>query len=130
MSESILSKEVFRALRKLDPVLVENPKTPGTPDINYISGWVELKYRKEWPKRASSIVTFPKFTPKQRVWLVKRSLSGGKCFLFMQIKFMYILYEGGYAAQNLGKMTRDEILKNALYVWDHFPEVELAECLK
>ena len=127
MSEDALSKRVVLAIRKLDPVLVDNPRKPGTPDINFIEGWVELKYLPEWPKRATTLVKFPKFYPQQRVWLVKRTLSGGKCFVLVQIKFMYILYQGGFAAQHFDKMTKEELLKNALKVWDYFPERELLE---
>lgn len=120
--------KVLHAIRKLDPVPVDNPRRPGTPDINFIGGWVELKYLEDFPKRATTCVKFPKFYPQQRVWLVKRSLAGGKCFVFTQIKFMYVLYEGGYAAQHFDRMTKDELLKNALKVWDYFPEMELPEC--
>lgn len=130
MSEAILSKRVVQAIRKLDPVPVDNPRKPGTPDVNYIEGWVELKYLADWPKRAKTLVKFPKFYPQQRVWLVKRSLARGRCFVFVQIKFMYLLYEGGYAAQHFDRMTKDEMIKNALRVWDYFPEMELAECLQ
>ena len=130
MSEDKLKKRVIHAIRKIDPVLVDNPRKPGTPDVNYIEGWVELKYKEDWPKRAGTLVKFPKFYPQQRVWLVKRSLAGGKCFVLLQVKFMYLLYEGGYAAQHFDKMTKDEMIKNAVKVWDYFPEMELTECLR
>lgn len=130
MSEDKLKKRVIHAIRKIDPVLVDNPRKPGTPDVNFIEGWVELKYKEDWPKRAGTLVKFPKFYPQQRVWLVKRSLAGGKCFVLLQVKFMYLLYEGGYAAQHFDKMTKDEMIKNAAKVWDYFPEMELTECLQ
>jgi hypothetical protein len=130
MNEKDLQKRVIHAIRKLDPVPVDNPRKPGTPDVNYIEGWVELKYKDEWPKRAATLVKFPKFYPQQRVWLVKRSLAGGKCFILLQVDNMYLLYEGGYAAQHFDKMTKDEMIKNAVKVWDYFPEMELPECLR
>lgn len=130
MSEDILRSRFTHAIRKLDPVKVENPAKPGTPDINYIEGWVELKWLPEWPKRAGTTVKFPKFYPQQRVWLVKRTLAGGKCFVLVQIASIYLLYQGGYAGQHFNRMTKDELIKNALKVWDYFPEMELVECLK
>lgn len=129
-SENDFSHKVTRAIRKLDPVLVENLQKPGTPDINYVEGWLELKYLPDWPKRAETTVKFPKFYPQQRVWLVKRTLGNGNCFVFVQIRFTYLLFQGGFAAQHFDRMTKAEMLRSALYVWDHFPEMELPECLK
>ena len=42
---------------------------------------------------------------------------------------MYLLYQGGYAAHHFDRMTKDEMIKNALKVWDYFPEMELPGCL-
>ena len=127
--EQDLSHKVIKALYPIDPIPVDNPKKPGTPDINYVEGWVELKYLKEWPKRASTLVKFPKFKPQQRVWLVKRSVRNGNCFMLLQVKHMYLLFEGGFAGQHFDRMTKDEMIKNALHVWDYFPGAELIKWL-
>jgi hypothetical protein len=121
MSESDLSKKVINALYPLDPMPVDNPRRPGTPDINFVEGWMELKYMPEWPRKASTLVKFPKFSTQQRVWLVKRSVRQGNCFVFLQVKNLYLLFEGGFAGQHFDRMTKDEMIKNALYVWDYFP---------
>jgi len=130
MSEAKLSTKVLQTLRPLDAIPVDNPRKPGTPDINYIEGWIELKWLPDWPKRAATTVKFPKFRPEQRVWLVKRSKRGGVCFVFVQIKFMYLLYEGELAALYFDKLTKTEMIKAAYAVWDHYPEDELVKTLQ
>jgi hypothetical protein len=131
MSEYHLQHKVLKALESLDAIPVENSKKPGTPDINYIGGDIELKYLKAWPKRERTKIKFPKFTPQQRVRLHLRSSKGGKCYVFIQIADFFLIYEGGFAAEQLGKMDTGEMLITADKVWrQKFPYQELLDFLK
>lgn len=52
----------------------------GTPDLIYCinghAGVIELKYRRDWPKRASTSLK-PGVTPEQRRWLEAWARAGG-----------------------------------------------------
>lgn len=106
MNESAMRKHVCSALRKLDACAVENPIRPGTPDINFIGGWVELKWLPKWPVRGG-VVKCSHFTPQQRVWLRRRSKLGGNAWLLLRVESDWLLLEGRVAADLLGHNTRD-----------------------
>jgi hypothetical protein len=57
----------------LDAGSVENASGPGTPDIQYVGGWLELKWLAAWPKKADTPVVIEHFTPQQRVWAIRRA---------------------------------------------------------
>lgn len=128
---SMWSGTVRPALAGLDPVRVENPAHPGTPDVNYKEGWIELKFIAEWPKRANTIVRVPHFTPQQRSWLLRRSKAGGRVFMLMRVESDWLLFEGGLAAKIVGKVPRAGLEHFALKVWRKKLEAEeLRECLR
>ena len=129
MSEAKLQEKVLKDLEKLDAIPVENPKKPGTPDINYLDGWIELKWLPKFPKKLTTIVRFPKFTPQQRVWLLKRNMKGGKCFVLAHVDTLYFLFAGVFASKELGRITKIHMLHHALKVWDHYPYSELKDYL-
>jgi len=68
---------VVKALNKAgrDATSVENPACPGTPDVQFIGGWLELKFLEAWPKREETTVRIEHFTPQQRVWLLRRYMA-------------------------------------------------------
>lgn len=105
MNESRLRQRVVRLLSEhgLDAVSVENSAYPGTPDINYVGGWVELKWVQKRPKRAP--VRTPHFTPQQRVWLRRRWHAGGRAYLLLQVEDSYYLFNGCVASRLLGELT-------------------------
>ena len=130
MSEGKLSEKVLKTLSHLDAIPVDNPRRPGTPDVNYVEGWLELKYLPEWPKRDRTIVTIETWTPKQVIWHMKRSLAGGKTFLLVQVGGDYLLFEGGVASVFINKVTQQRMRELAIMVWSEYPGDRLCPYLK
>lgn len=77
VTESRFRRRVVETLRPYDAVAVENPVHPGTPDINYAEGWIELKVVRD------PAAPIPHFTPQQRVFLYRRSRAGGRAHLLV-----------------------------------------------
>jgi hypothetical protein len=92
---------------KLDPVRVENPIHPGTPDVNLCDGtWVELKCIERWPVRTSTNVRIPHYTPQQRVWLYRRwKFAPGSTFLILEVSAdkQWLVFQGDVAAKTVGR---------------------------
>lgn len=113
-SESVMWKKVRPIFleAKLDPVRVENPIHPGTPDVNLADGrWIELKCIPRWPVRASTVVRIKHFTPQQRVFLYRRWKSApGSTFLLLEIRAVrqWLLFDGNVAAKVVGRGTMAE----------------------
>jgi hypothetical protein len=97
---------------KLDPVRVENPIHPGTPDVNLADGrWIELKCIAEWPVRATSSVQIRHYTPQQRVWLYRRwRYAPGSTLLLLEVRTegQWLLFDGNVAAEIVGRSTMSE----------------------
>lgn len=156
MSERSMSRLVMDAIHFLDPVRVENPAHPGTPDINYcgymrlesftsmqldqpptkinfnqlFEGWIELKELDKWPARASTIVRVEHFTPQQRIWLDRRWRSGGAAWVLLKVEQDWLLLTGEAAARVLGKVTKGELISAATRHWHGSAyKKELATCL-
>jgi hypothetical protein len=102
---------------KLDPVRVENPIHPGTPDVNLCTGlWIELKCIERWPSRASTNVRIPHYTPQQRVWLYRRwKYAPGSTLLLLEViaDRQWLLFDGDVAAKIVGRSTTAEHRKSA-----------------
>jgi hypothetical protein len=121
---------VVRALRSLDAVAVENKVYPGTPDVNYSVGWVELKWLPRWPKGSDqSPVRVKHFTPQQRVWLKRRWRKGFHAYLLLQVGREWLLFDGETAALHLGKVTQPRLRELALVIWDRLEGEELIRWL-
>jgi hypothetical protein len=113
-SESAMWKKVRPVLltAKLDPVRIENPIHPGTPDVNLCTGtWIELKCILAWPIRATSAVRIPHYTPQQRVWLYRRwKFAPGSTLLLLEVRSdkQWLLFDGDVAAKIVGRGTTAE----------------------
>jgi hypothetical protein len=116
---------------KLDPVRVENPIHPGTPDVNLATGcWIELKCVEGWPARESTCLRIGHYTPQQRVFLYRRwKYAPGSTFLLLEVRAerQWLLFDGNVAAKIVGRVTVAEHRANARAVLD---ESELAELPK
>ena len=107
--------QMWRKLRlvllaaRLDPVRVENPIHPGTPDVNVSSGhWIELKCIKKWPARTRTPVRIAHYTPQQRVWLYRRwKHAPGSTLLVLEVRAEreWLLFDGDVAAKVVGRGT-------------------------
>lgn len=115
MNESGLKRRVIAALSAagLDPHSVENIVHPGTPDIDYAHGWIELKHAATWPTRGG-VLSIPHFTPQQRVWLQRRWHAGGHAYLLLQVDKDYLLFTGCVAARLVGRGTRMMLKRHCL----------------
>ena len=100
--------------RKVHAISVENPAYPGTPDVAYIEGWVELKYAKVWPVRKATPLRFEHFTPQQRCWLIEHWISGGAAWLCVQVTKTrdWLVFDGESGGRHVG---RDGYHKEALF---------------
>ncbi len=115
--EAQLRTAVIRMLLPLHAVAVENPALPGTPDVNYVEGWIELKCWGSWPKKSGTPLRIEHWTPKQRVFHVRRSRAGGETYVLIEIGTESILLEGGLAARILGTATRTTLYRQAIARW-------------
>lgn len=117
-------------LKGLDPVRVENPMQPGTPDVNTRLGWIELKFAVEWPPRGGPL-RLDHFTKQQRVWLTRRRRAGGNAKLLLKVgDSEWLLFDGTVAAVFLGYEPRERLYEIVLARWTRKPTLEeLQECL-
>lgn len=113
---------------KLDPVRVENPIHPGTPDVNLCDGrWIELKCIPAWPKRETTVVRIDHFTPQQRVWLYRRwRYAPGSTLLLLEVISVkqWLLFDGDEAAKIVGRVPA---VKHRLHARAVLGEHELDE---
>jgi hypothetical protein len=130
MAERDMRTRVTRALSSLHAISVENPVLPGTPDVNYVEGWLELKWLREWPASGGTPVRFNHWTPQQKVWHLLRRKAGGQCWVLIQCKREWILLAGEVAALHLHDVTRGQLYELATHRWpDGLNEKELRDCV-
>lgn len=131
MSEQGMRQRVINALRKLDAVSVENPAYPGTPDVNFIEGWIELKWLRSWPVRKDTAVTIDHLTQQQRVWLLRRWGAGGNAWLLLQCGREWLLFDGNTAFHFVGRVNRGRLIELARRYWkDGLNDEELQLAIK
>lgn len=130
MSESRMRRVVVRALKPLHPVAIESHITPGTPDVNFSDGWIELKYLKTWPKYARTKVRISHFTTAQKRWLKKRWEINESSWLLIKCRQEWLLFNGFDAAKYVGESTRAELYEHCTLRWTKgLTNKELIECL-
>lgn len=125
-----MKPRVIKALKKLDAVSVENSVGAGTPDVNYIEGWIELKWLRCWPARENTIVKIEHYKPAQKIFAVRRRKKGGQCWLLLLVRGQWLLFDGAVAALKINKATARELFECAHRVWpDGLIDEELRECI-
>lgn len=118
MSEKTQRRRIVRALSKLDALAVENPLMSGTPDVNYVHGWIELKWMRTWAPNDKLPFRINHFTDKQRRWLLRRWQKGGDTWLMLQVGSQWLLFDGPTAAKYVGHVTEKELKRLAIKYWD------------
>lgn len=107
--------------RNQDACSVENPACPGTPDLQFMDGWIECKYREDWPAREDTTVRIEHFTPQQRCWLMRRHVACKKrdtirgyawLVLYVAKTREHLLFDGETAAFHVAK---DGVHRGRLY---------------
>jgi len=118
VSEHDMRGKIIEVLRPLDAVSVENRCGPGTPDVNYIGGWMELKWLREWPKRPETPVKLDHdLEPQQRAWLRRRRNRGGVAIVMLQCRREWLLFDGIVASDVIGLATRQGLIDAAIRYW-------------
>lgn len=109
---------------------VENPAKPGTADINYTDGWIEMKYLRAWPKRSDTVVRVDTYTPQQRNFARQRASAGGKVWFMLVVGNEWLLLRGEDAAEYVGTVTAEGLYDLAARTWTRKPRrEELEKCL-
>jgi hypothetical protein len=130
-SESKDRKDVVKALKSLHAFAVENPVHPGTPDIAFIGGWIELKKLDAWPVRPTTKVRLDHYTLQQRAWARVHHHRGGKSFWLLRVQKEWLLLHGAVAAEAVGTLTREELKGRAiLYMSEGFDGDRLLRQIK
>lgn len=115
MNEDSIKPTVIKILRELDAVSVENAARSGTPDINFVEGWIELKWKSSWPVRPQTPLRVETFTPQQRAWITRRWRAGGNIWVLLRVGHEWLLFPGLWAALHLGEKTQSELKGNAKF---------------
>ncbi len=130
MSESDMRGKLIKALKPLHAVAIENRVGLGTPDVNCIGGWIELKWLRAWPKRAKTIVRVKRFSLEQRIWLQRRFDLGGRSWLLLQVRREWLLFTGPVAAEHVGYVDREGLYEQTHARWTTGLDAEeMIECL-
>ena len=130
MKESHMRQLIVKLLKPLHAISVENGGChPGTPDVSYAGGWIELKATERWPARPETVVKLRHpMTQQQKIFHVKRCEAGGSSWVLVTIAGEWLLFRGEVAARVLGLGTRKDFFRDAVDFWDGMPTYTQLQC--
>lgn len=118
-----LRPRVIRLLRDVHAQPVENRVGPGTPDVAYVGGWIELKHTERFTSHLEH------YTPQQRIWHVQHRQAGGTCWFWWQIGGVHVILDAAVAAYSVDRVDYKGLLVLAAGVVEGFNEKELRQCI-
>lgn len=121
---------VLKAIAALGPVCIENSVGPGTPDVNYVGGWVELKWLRDWPARADTPVRLEHYTQQQKIWGMKRWMYGGASYLLLSCKGEWLVFDGVTAAKHVGQVPYARLRELCIGYWSPMDAKGMLEFFK
>ena len=129
MSETAMRRRVINALKQLDAISVENSVHPGTPDVNCVGAWIELKQLAGWTKDGH-LPAMPHYRKEQRIWLRRRWRAGGVALFLLQIGPEWLLLDGATASYLERGYPQEVVRKAAIRCWPKgIVDTELVECI-
>jgi hypothetical protein len=102
---------------------VENPADPGTPDVCYVEGWIELKHSKSFTSHLEH------YTTQQRIWHARQRMAGGTCWFWWQIGNTHVILDAAVAAYSIDRVDYEGLLIIAEAVVEGFNAKELRQCI-
>lgn len=111
MSEARMRSKLVQILSPFHAIPVENKVPPlGTPDINFVGGWIECKRRDKWPVQENRVVTFAHpVNLNQKIWRDLRVRKGGTVILAMQVARDWLFFTKREVFRNFGTFTKQEL---------------------
>lgn len=125
-----MRRRVVSALRPLHGVAVENPACPGTPDVSFVEGWIELKWVRRWPEKETTPLIVEHYTLEQRIWQMRRRMAGGTCWFLLQVSKDWLLFDAVNAALHISKSTKFQLLDRCVARWNPMENMSFVEVLR
>lgn len=133
-SEKTQRQRVRRALAPLHAFSVENLVNPGTPDLSFAGGWLELKCVPEWPRQGGVLregVGREHFTAQQRLFCRTWARRQGFHSVCLQVADELFLIEPVAAADHLGvDWTELDIREGAWWYCRRYNDADLLKVIK
>jgi hypothetical protein len=77
---------------------IENICVPGTPDVNFEGGWIELKVLPRWPRNLEKPVPRKSnLRPAQRNWTSERCRASDRVYVLLDVGGELLLFQGQHA---------------------------------
>ena len=123
MSEQLMWQTLRPLILSLDPVRIEAKLAEGIPDVNYIGGWVELKYVGSWDlMKAGDRPSVAHFTAAQRQWLRRRWEAKGLSWLLIRTADNeWLLFDGHSAGILVGCAPLHDLRTRCAARWRGLP---------